>query len=181
MRVLGVDPGLQCTGYGIIEFKGSSTNLKSKAANRITLLEAGIIRTKARDKLTVRLKKIYAGILEVSEKYNPDVIALEELYSHYQNPRTAIIMAHARGVICLVAANTNINVVDYAARKVKKAITGTGTAKKIQMQKVVKEILNLKKNPEPHDVADALALAITHLNVSRFVKFNAGEKIRINF
>ncbi|MFH1092713.1 MAG: crossover junction endodeoxyribonuclease RuvC [Candidatus Omnitrophota bacterium] len=167
MRVLGVDPGLQCVGYGVIEFNKQEvcTSVRGRDG-RLKLIEAGIIRTSSKDKLTNRLNIIYNALNQVLSAHRPDVVALEELYSHYENPKTAIMMAHARGVICLAAAQQKLNVAGYAPRKVKKAVTGAGAATKSQMQRVIKEILGLKSVPEPHDVADALALAITHINIS---------------
>jgi crossover junction endodeoxyribonuclease RuvC len=168
MRVLGVDPGLQCVGYSIVEVNKKSGHQFVRGRNQnLKLIEAGIIRTSSKDKLTNRLKKIHNALHQVIEICHPDVMALEEIYSYYENPKTAIMMAHARGVICLIAAQYGIDVVGYAPRKIKKAITGAGAAKKSQMQSVVKEILGLKKKPEPHDVADALAVAITHINTCR--------------
>lgn len=155
MRILGIDPGLGCTGYGIIEAKKKN----------IVLLEAGIIRTKAKQDLSARLECIYNGLLQIAKEYHPEVLVIEEIYSHYQHPRTAIMMAHARGVICLVAATMKIFVVGYSNKKIKKAIVGTGAANKVQVQKSVKEILNLKQEPSPNDVADALALAIAHAHI----------------
>ncbi|MCG2711999.1 MAG: crossover junction endodeoxyribonuclease RuvC [Candidatus Omnitrophica bacterium] len=167
MRVLGVDPGLRCVGYGVIEFNKHEAGRTMQGRNpRLKLIEAGIIRTSSKDKLTNRLNIIYNGLIQVLRAHRPDVVALEELYSHYKNPKTAIMMAHARGVICLAAAQAKINVAGYAPRKVKKAVTGAGAAAKSQMQRVIMDILGLKVVPKPHDVADALALAITHINVS---------------
>ncbi|MCP4650011.1 MAG: crossover junction endodeoxyribonuclease RuvC [PVC group bacterium] len=159
MRVLGIDPGLICTGYGIIELKGQNKTL--------VLLEAGVIKTTSKEKFTTRIHKIYSGFKEILDVYNPQVIALEELYSHYKHPRTAILMAHARGTVYLAAAEKNIDVVSYPAKRVKKAVAGTGAATKMQMQHVIKEILGLKQVPSPHDVADALALAVTHINAAK--------------
>ncbi|MFH2138794.1 MAG: crossover junction endodeoxyribonuclease RuvC [Candidatus Omnitrophota bacterium] len=170
MRVLGIDPGLRCTGYGIIETDDKRQH------NHLRLLEAGVIKTSANEKLTARINKIYRGLKEIVQEYNPDVIALEELYSHYKHPKTAILMAHARGVVYIVAAGQKIEVVGYPAKRVKKAITGTGSAQKIQMQNVVKETLGLKQLPSPHDVADALALAITHINVGNVKSFMKKKK-----
>jgi crossover junction endodeoxyribonuclease RuvC len=166
MRVLGVDPGLQCVGYGILEVLKPGINLPVKTKNKkLKLIEAGVIKTSFKQPLNLRLEKIYNGLLELVRDHQPDVLALEEIYSHYQNPKTAIMMAHARGVICLVAAHQRIEVVGYAARKVKKSVTGAGAARKSQMQNSIKEILGLKVVPKPHDVADALAIAVTHINV----------------
>ena len=166
MRVLGVDPGPQCVGYGVIEFNKHGACLSVRGRDRrLKIIEAGVIRSSSKDKLTNRLNKIYNALSQVLQACRPDVLALEELYSHYENPKTAIMMAHARGVICLVAAQQKLNIAGYAPRKVKKAVTGAGAATKSQMQRVIKEMLGLKAVPEPHDVADALALAITHINI----------------
>lgn len=166
MRVLGVDPGLQCVGYGVIEFNNQLPIISLRGQDkRLKLIEAGVIKTSSKDKFTNRLNKIYNGLAQVIEVCKPDVLSLEELYSHYKNPKTAILMAHARGVICLIGAQNNLNVAGYAPRKVKKAVSGAGAATKSQMQRVIKETLGLKAVPEPHDIADALALAITHINI----------------
>ncbi len=165
MRVLGVDPGLQCVGYGVIEFNKHHSCISVRGRDgRLKLIEAGVIRTSTKDKFTNRLNKIYNGLIQVLEVCRPDIMVIEELYSHYKNPKTAILMAHARGVICLVGAQHKLTVAGYAPKKVKKAVTGAGTATKSQMQEVVKETLGLKTLPQPHDVADALALALTHIN-----------------
>ncbi|MBU0633477.1 MAG: crossover junction endodeoxyribonuclease RuvC [Candidatus Omnitrophica bacterium] len=161
MRVLGVDPGLGCTGYGIIE----SVN------NKLVLLETGTIRTCAKDRLPQRLNKIYRGLMQIAKVFQPQFLAVEELYSHYKNPRTAIIMAHARGVICLVASYGNMRLVGYSAKRVKMAVTGSGQAKKMQVQKVVRNVLGLKKEIPASDIADALALAITHINAFKRIKY----------
>ena len=165
MRILGIDPGLNCTGYAVLDCRAKKVRLPAKIASGIVLIEAGIIRTSAKQNLAVRLKKIYSGLMELCKTYNPEVLSLEDLYSHYRNPQTAILMAHARGVIALVAAQMNMKLFNYSAKKVKKSVTGSGNARKMQVQKVIKEILRLKEEPNPNDVADAIALAITHINI----------------
>ena len=154
MRVLGIDPGLRCCGYGLIDV----------VAGKLRLIEAGVIKTSSEEKLTVRVHKIYRALKQLVRQHQPDVIALEELFSHYNHPKTAILMAHGRGMVFLVAAEQGIDVFGYAAKRVKKAIVGTGSAQKAQVQHVIKEMLNLKKIPTPNDVADALAIAIAHIN-----------------
>ncbi len=167
MRVLGVDPGLQCTGYAVVERVKPRPNAGMRQSGKdLAIIEAGVIRTAAADLLPVRIRKIYRGLRQVIAAHAPDVLVVEELFSHYRNPRTAILMAHARGVICLAAAEAGMSVYGYAARRVKKAVTGTGAADKMQMQRVIKEILGLKKEPSPPDVADALALAVTHVQAA---------------
>ena len=151
-RVLGIDPGLNTTGYGVLEV----------AAGGPKLCEAGVIRGRTRDSLTARLVEIHTGVCEVIAALRPTVMALEQLFSHYKRPRTSILMGHARGVICLAAAQAGIQVVDYSATRVKKTLTGSGSASKSQMQRAVERELRLGAPPEPHDVADALAVALCH-------------------
>jgi crossover junction endodeoxyribonuclease RuvC len=151
-RVLGIDPGLNTTGYGVLEV----------APGGPKLCEAGVIRGRTRDSLTARLVEIHTGVCEVIAALRPTVMALEQLFSHYKRPRTSILMGHARGVICLAAAQAGIQVVDYSATQVKKTLTGSGRASKTQMQRAVERELRLDAPPEPHDVADALAAALCH-------------------
>jgi len=148
-RILGIDPGLNTTGYGVIDV--SSGNVR--------LLEAGVVRSRSKD-LSERVKEIYEGIREVVEEHHPDTVAMEELYSHYDHPTAAILMAHARGCICLAAAQSGVTVTSYAATKIKKSLTGNGHASKEQMQRAIQLVLSLEKLPEPPDVADALAVAL---------------------
>jgi crossover junction endodeoxyribonuclease RuvC len=152
MRILGIDPGLNKTGYGVVEIAGGQPRL----------VEAGIVRGKDRGPIAERVAEIYTGVVEVIESLRPDVLAIEELYSHYDRPRTAIMMGHARGVICLAAALAGIPVEHYASTQIKKILTGSGRAPKSQMQLAIQRELNLPKLPEPPDVADALAIALTH-------------------
>jgi crossover junction endodeoxyribonuclease RuvC len=152
LRILGIDPGLNITGYGVLE-----------AANgRLRLCEAGVIRGKSRGSLTKRLVEIHDGLAEVIASLHPQVMALEELYSHYDRPRTAILMGHARGVICLAGAQADIPVVHYAATQIKRILTGSGRAPKAQVQRAIQRELALSAPPEPPDVADALAAALCH-------------------
>ncbi|MFA4836153.1 MAG: crossover junction endodeoxyribonuclease RuvC [Dehalococcoidia bacterium] len=153
MRILGIDPGMNTTGYGVIEI----------AERAVVLLEGGAIRTGPTDDLLeIRLSRLYDGIIEVLNQFRPEAMALEQLYSHYEHPTTAILMGHARGVICLAAAKHNISVFSYASTHIKSTLTGSGRASKDQMQRVIQGMLKLKEIPQPHDVADALAVAICH-------------------
>ncbi len=154
MRVIGFDPGLKITGFGVIESNGKE----------IELVQAGIIKAKANQELSERLKEIYLGVSEILKETKADEIAIEDLYSHYKHPRTAILMGHARGIIFLVAGELGIKVFSYSAKRIKKALTGNGSASKLQVQRCVKARLGLKELPKPADVADALAVAICHLN-----------------
>jgi len=152
MRVLGIDPGLNTTGYSVLDF----------ANNQPRLVEAGVVRSKASGPLAERVKEIHDGVTEIITALKPEVMAIEELYSHYERPTTAILMGHARGVIILAAADAGIPMVSYSATQIKKTITGNGHAAKWQMQEAVRRELNLPALPEPPDVADALAIAMCH-------------------
>ena len=156
-RVLGVDPGLNITGYGVLEIVGG----------RLKLCEAGIVRGKTRGSLTARLAEIHAGVADVIQSLKPTVMALEQLYSHYARPRTAILMGHARGVICLAGAQAEIPVLHYSATQVKRILTGSGRAPKAQVQQAIQRELQLPQLPEPPDVADALSIALCHYYLSR--------------
>ena len=151
-RILGVDPGLNVTGYGVVEVVGG----------KLRLCEAGIVRGRSRHSLTQRVAEIHEGIADVIATLKPSVMALEELYSHYQRPRVAILMGHARGVICLAGAEAGIPVVHYASTQVKRILTGNGRAPKSQVQRAIQRELGLTQAPEPADVADALAVALCH-------------------
>ena len=152
MIILGLDPALSITGYGVIQAEGSL----------IALREAGIIRTDAKDPTPKRLDKIYRGVIKLIEDTNPDCLVLEKIYSHYRHPTTAYILGQARGVICLAAAEKKIPFFEYAATRIKKAIVGKGLASKSQVQRMVAGTLGLKSLPVYMDVTDALALAIAH-------------------
>jgi crossover junction endodeoxyribonuclease RuvC len=154
-RVLGVDPGLNVTGYAVVE----------ATATGPFVCEAGIIRPttgRATADLAQRLASLYTGIDEVIAQFQPEVVVVEQLYAHYEHPRTAILMGHARGVILLAAGLHELPVVSYNATRIKKTITGHGRASKEQMQRTMQQELHLPQLPEPPDVADALAAALCH-------------------
>jgi crossover junction endodeoxyribonuclease RuvC len=154
MRILGIDPGLERTGYGVVELPGG--------AGAPRLIEAGVVRTVRTATLPERLAEIASGLAAVIEEFRPQVMAVEELYSHYGHPRTAILMGHARGVILLTAAQAGVPVASYGATHIKKALVGSGHASKEQMQRAIQSHFGLKVAPEPPDVADALAVALCH-------------------
>jgi crossover junction endodeoxyribonuclease RuvC len=157
MRILGVDPALTVTGYGVIETSRNSLNL----------IEAGIIETFSREKLPRRLDRIYRAITKLISDTKPEVLVLEKLYAHYRHPTTAFLLGQARGVICLACETKNIPLVEYAATRVKKAIVGKGLASKYQVQRMVANALSLSTLPKYTDVTDALALAIAHSQIVR--------------
>jgi len=154
MKVLGIDPGLQVSGYGLVE----------QVADEVRVLEAGVIRTKRELSLTQRLVQIDTDIEAVLAEHEPEVMAVEDLYSHYKHPRTAILMGHARGVFLLAAGRHGVEVVSYAATRVKKSLLGYGRATKEQVQQAVKTRLRLTELPSPADVADAIAIGMCCLN-----------------
>ncbi len=154
-RILGIDPGLQVTGYGVLEIVPAGPRV----------CEAGIIRSSDRRSaadMARRLQALYTGIVEVVKQFRPRVMAVEQLYAHYDHPRTAILMAHARGVLLLAAAENDVAVVSYSATRVKKTVTGHGRAAKDQVQRTIQRELGLDRLPEPADVSDALAVALCH-------------------
>ena len=157
-RVLGIDPGLGVTGYAVVE----------PSPRGAFVVEAGVIRPGAGCKsLGERLAWIHRGIVEVLEAFPPGALALEQVHSHVKHPRTAILMAHARGVIVLAAAVRGVLVYGYAPSRIKKTLTGSGKAPKSQMQHAIQHELSLDRLPEPHDVADACAIALCHYYISR--------------
>lgn len=150
MRILGIDPGLRITGYGVIDYQPL----------RPVLIDGGVIRLKPKTPLADRLVELDAELDSLIEEYKPDVVAVEQLYSHYAHPRTAILMGHARGVILLTARRRGVRVEQYAANRVKQSLTGHGHASKAQVQRAIQSQWNLADPPEPADVADALAIAL---------------------
>jgi crossover junction endodeoxyribonuclease RuvC len=151
-RIIGIDPGLNATGYAILEAAGR---------NGPAIVEAGVIRGGHGD-LENRLQEIHQGVSDLLAAFPSQSMAIEELYTHYERPRTAILMGHARGVICLAASQAGVPVAHYAATRVKKTLTGHGRAPKSQMQEAVCREFRLKQPPRPADVADALAIALCH-------------------
>ena len=153
MRIMGVDPGLQRTGYGVID---------QLDVHRYRLVEGGVICTEPDWPLEQRLAAIFSGIVEILTEFRPDIAVVEQLYSQYRHPRTAILMGHARGAIYLAAAQHSVTIAAYPASQIKKALTGSGRASKGQVAAMVTQLLGLSETPTPADVTDALALAICH-------------------
>ena len=151
MIILGIDPGIAIVGYGVIEY----------TSNKFKVLGYGAITTPAKTRLSSRIKTIYDDINEIIRKYNVEAVAIEELFFN-KNVKTAIDVAHARGVIILAATNAGLPVYEYTPLQVKQGVVGYGRAVKSQIQEMVKAILNLNSIPKPDDVADGLALAICH-------------------
>ncbi len=166
-RILGIDPGINTTGYGVIDSCTDDRNTMHPQ-----LIEAGVVRSTAKRSLTYRIREIHEGICEVITQLRPGALAIEELYSHYERPRTAILMGHARGVICLAAALHDVSVKHYGATRVKKLVTGNGHAPKSQIQAAIQREFRLAAPPQPADVADALAVALCHLQLRQRKEMN---------
>ncbi len=148
--VCGIDPGLGTTGYAVIRTGGA----------RHEVIDAGVCRIDPKLPLAERLAAIDHDICAILQEHHPEVVAVEQLYSHYNHPRTAILMGHARGVIMLAAARLGIEVRGYSATRIKRYLTGNGRATKAQVQRAIQMTLGLLTVPEPADVADALAIAL---------------------
>jgi len=157
VRILGVDPGLRITGYGIIDVRREVASL----------VEGGIITPSVRVPLERRLGELHAELCDVLAATQPDVMVIEELWSGYKNPTTAVLMGHARGVLCLAADVHGVRVRHLVHSHVKRALTGSGAARKEQVKRVVMLQLELRTVPEPDDVSDALALALALANIER--------------
>ncbi len=153
MKILGIDPGLRMTGYGLIEYRPLQPTQPH-------LLDGGVIRLKTNTSLADRLTELAAELNALLDESPPDICAVEQLYAHYKHPRTAILMGHARGVILQTAATRGIRIAEFAANRIKQSVTGHGHAPKAQMQRAVQVLFKLAEPPSPPDVADALAIAI---------------------
>jgi crossover junction endodeoxyribonuclease RuvC len=157
MRILGVDPALTVTGYGVIECR----------AKDVSLVEAGVVVTKSSTAIAQRLLQIHGAIAQIIAESLPEVVVLEKLFAHHRHPTTAFILGEARGVICLACAQAKVSLVEYPATRIKKAIVGKGLAGKYQVQRMVMHTLSIRELPHYSDVTDALALALAHHAISR--------------
>ena len=158
MRVLGIDPGTAIVGYSIIDYKN----------NKIQLIDYGCIYTNKEDSLSLRLEQVYLRVESLINLYKPDHMAIEELF-FFKNQKTIISVAQSRGVIILKAQLSGLDIYNYTPLQVKTGITGYGRANKKQVQEMAKIILKLSEIPKPDDAADAIAIAINHINTIRGV------------
>ena len=150
---MGVDPGLISTGFGVLE--GVSAG--------VAVLDAGVIGTRTGEPLEARLNALYRAVQQILATHRPGLLVVEDLYAEYRFPRTALLMAHARGVVYLAARQLDVPVLAVAPAEVKRAITGNGGAGKMQVQRGVQTVLGLRDLPRPSHLADALGLAATGL------------------
>jgi crossover junction endodeoxyribonuclease RuvC len=162
MRVLGIDPGTAITGYGVVEEAGS----------QLRALAFGVIRTPAGQPLAARLQTIHRGVGALVDQWRPVAASVEELFFS-TNARTAMSVGHARGVTLLALADAGVDVAEYTPTAIKQAVTGYGNADKGQMQEMVRLLLGLEEVPRPDDAADALAVAICHVNSARLAAISA--------
>ncbi len=151
MIILGIDPGYAILGYGILEMKG----------NKFSPLDFGAITTESNLPMPERLKIIYNEVTGIIEKFQPQVVAVEELF-FFSNQKTAMFVSQARGVVLCACANAEVEIAEYTPLQIKQALVGYGRAEKSQVQSMVKSILGLREVPKPDDTADALAAAICH-------------------
>lgn len=152
-RVIGFDPGLAIVGYGVMDYDG---------VNNKKIVDYGVITTPKDESFPVRLALIYEGVTKLIETYKPDEIAVEELFFN-TNITTGINVAHARGVLLLAAIHSCGRLYEYTPLQIKQAMTGYGRADKKQIQQMVKVYLGLSSVPKPDDAADAIAVALTHI------------------
>ena len=150
MKILGIDPGLQLTGYGVIDYH----------VTKPKLIDAGVIRLNPKQSVADRLVELERELRDLIDELKPVRCGVEEVYSHYAHPQTAVLMGHARGVILMCAKRAGLELVEVAANRVKKNLTGHGHASKEQIQRSVQQLFGLKELPEPPDVADAVAIAL---------------------
>jgi crossover junction endodeoxyribonuclease RuvC len=160
MIILGVDPGLRATGYGVIEISYSPDYC-------VKLIEAGTINPKTQDLLENRLKKIYQNLTDIIQQYTPQIMVLEKLYAHHKHPTTASLLGHVRGVICLTCAENNFELVEHSVKRIRKSVVGNGAATKQQTQRAVERALKIDTGKLTLDASDALALALGYSYMNR--------------
>ncbi|MBI3601405.1 MAG: crossover junction endodeoxyribonuclease RuvC [Candidatus Omnitrophica bacterium] len=158
MRILGVDPGLRATGFGLVEVK----------AGAVKILDAGSIEPNTKALFEERIARIYHLLSDIISAHKPHVLVLEKLYAHYKHPTTASVLGHVRGVICLLAHEHKIQLTEYSVKRIRQALVGNGNATKEQVQMFVKRLLNIESTKLNLDTSDALALALGHAQMRRF-------------
>ena len=157
-RILGIDPGTVVTGYGVIERTGTT----------LRYLDSGVVAPGRKGTMPERLAEIYRGVEALLIRYEPDVLVVEEAF-YGENPKTAIKLGQARGVILVLGALQGVTIAEFSPRSVKQAVVGTGKATKEQVQYMIARILSLREPPEPLDASDALAVAVCYATRPRAV------------
>ena len=153
MLILGIDPGIVKTGYGLISINN----------NTITLIDYGVISPNSKDTISSRLLSIYSDVEELINNFKPNVFSIEDVF-YSKNFKSAMLLGQARAVAILCAEKYSIPIFEYSAKKVKQSITGNGNSSKEQVQYMVKKMLKIKNDMMPVDSSDALAIALCHLN-----------------
>ena len=151
MKILGIDPGLINTGYGIVESIGS----------KVTLIDYGVVQPSKSEQLSVRLKVICNDVISIIKEFKPDVCVVEEVF-YSKNFKSSLLLGQARAAVLIASAIQGVGVEEYSARKIKQSLTGNGNSSKEQIQFMVKNILEMNQIPKPVDASDALAIAICH-------------------
>ena len=151
MRIIGIDPGLSCTGFGVIDI----------SENKKNIIDYGIAKTNSKDNLCDRLKVLHEDLEYIIKKYNPKVMSIEQIF-YGKNVKSALLLGHARGVPMLLSAMYKIPLYEFSARRIKQSLTGNGNATKEQVQFMVKKILLMDSFPKPIDASDALAAALCY-------------------
>lgn len=150
MKILGIDPGFKATGYGCIDAGRQSWKL----------IETGTIEPNQKDLIQKRIEKIYRILGELIDEHAPDVLVLEKLYAHDKHPATASKLGHVRGVVCLLCAQKKIALAEYSVKRIRKALAGNGNATKVQVRRIVADLLKVNETKLTLDASDALALAL---------------------
>jgi crossover junction endodeoxyribonuclease RuvC len=183
MLVLGIDPGTAATGYGLVtsERAGHRTPGRETAPVAMRLIECGVIRTRPRDALPARLREIHEGVSELIRRHAPSHLAVEHAF-HARNVRTTLALGHARGVVLLAGETAGLSIHEYPPAEIKKAVAGTGSATKEQVQYMLAHLLRLKSAPQPSDASDGVAAAVTclltwHLTKVRLANGHAPTRI----
>jgi crossover junction endodeoxyribonuclease RuvC len=175
--VLGIDPGTAVTGYGLVrDDRDKGPGSRQTAGIGMRLVECGVIRTRARDPLPARLREIHQGVSELIARHRPDHLAVEDVF-YARNVRTTLALGHARGVVLLAGETAGLGIHEYAPSEVKKAIVGTGSATKQQVQFMLARLLRLAAAPEPADASDGVAAAVTFMltaHTAAFAKYQNG-------
>ena len=153
MKIIGIDPGLACTGFGIIEVIN----------NNLNLIDYGTVKTDSKEALNIRLNTIYDDLKYIIKKYKPKVMSVEQIF-YGKNVKSALLLGHSRGVPLLLSAKFSLALYEFSARRIKQSLTGNGNATKEQVQFMVSNILKLEKLPKPIDITDAMAVGICFIN-----------------
>ena len=157
MRILGIDPGLITTGFGLVDV----------ALGQTKVITAGTIKPNTKDPFAKRIAKVHQSIVSILDEHQPQILVLEKLYAHYNHPATACVLGHVRGVICLAAYQGNVAMQEHSVKRIRKALLGNGNASKEQVQAFIKRILEIPHSTLALDTSDALALALGYAHMMR--------------